>query len=288
MKLSKTLGALWALVLSPMVSAQSQIFLLHSSNTAEINVEPIGELGHYSNQPQVTTKGVYFSFELGAGEGAQKDILFYDFASKAITNITNTPLHSEYSPTLIPNDDAISSVVVEPNGAQKLWRYSLDYNEPAQRLLDNGVTVGYHAWGASDDLIIFALGEPHTAQYFSTAQPEKLSFVAANPGRTFSYSAQLQGFTFIALEQNWLSLYNPKTKEVTKLFRLPNKVEDYTWVDADTIAYASQNRIYTKHIGNAQPASLWHDVSTYCDGRVTRLSYLFEGQKLAFVCEHND
>ncbi|MEO2281205.1 hypothetical protein [Pseudoalteromonas pernae] len=288
MKKQNMLVAVWFAALANTAFAQSQIFLLQQGADKGLRVDAVSEAGAYSNQPVITDKGVYYSYEIGEAESAQKDIFFYDFASGKRTNITNTAQYSEYSPTLMPSNDALSAVVVEPDGAQKLWRYALSGADKPMRLVDNALTVGYHAWGPNNDLMVFALGEPHQAMYFTVQAPNDVKHVSDNPGRTFAYSSLLNGFTFIQAEQNWLSRFNPQNQEVTQLFRLPQDVQDYTWVEDGTIAYASHGRIYQKQLQSAKPAKLWHDLSTYCDGQITRLSYLKDDDKLAFVCEMND
>ncbi|WP_462157149.1 TolB-like translocation protein [Pseudoalteromonas sp. GB56] len=285
MKKYSTLGALCAALLSSSTFAQSQIFLLHNDAKNVPRVDAVSEAGNYSNQPVITDKGVYFSYEVGEAESAQKDIFFYDFTSGQRANVTNTAQYSEYSPTVTPSGDALSAVVVEPGGAQRLWRYALSGADKPMRLVENALTIGYHAWGPSDDLLVFALGEPHQAMYFTLKAPSDVRHVSDNPGRAFSYSRLLNGFTFIQAEQNWLSSFNPESNEVTQLYRLPQDVQDYTWVEDGTIAYASHGRIYQKQLQSAKPAKLWYDLSAHCAGQITRLSYLVGGEKLAFVCE---
>ena len=285
MKKITAFAALCCAVLSPLTLAQSQIFLLHHDASQQAVVEPLSEIGNYSNQPAVTEQGVYYSFELGSDQGGQNDIFFFDFATKTRKNISNTPTHSEYSPTLMPEGNSLSAVVVEADGSQRLWQYPLSNAGQPHRIADNGLTIGYHAWGESDDLVVFALGEPHQAVYFHRGNANDTVHIVDNPGRSFSYSPRLSSFTFVAGEQNWLSSFNPTNKEVKQLFRLPQGVQDYTWVEDGTIAYASHGRLYQKELGSAKPAKLWHDLNAYCDGAITRLSYLKEADKLAFVCE---
>ncbi|WP_105200083.1 hypothetical protein [Pseudoalteromonas sp. T1lg10] len=296
MKLT-TLKVLSLLCCSPLALAQSQILLLQHDEQGQPEVLAVSERGTYSNQPAISKAGVYYSYEIGTDKQAQKEIFFYDFATQDRRNISNTPAYSEYSPTLVPGLNALSvvvpglnalsAVVVEPDGGQKLWSYPLGESAPSTRILDNGLTIGYHAWGARQDLLVFALGEPHSAKYFNLAEPEKIHHVADNPGRGFSYNPALGVFTFTQQQdlQNWFSSFAPDTKTVTQLFRLPQGVQDYTWVTDKTIAYAYGGRVYQKQLQSAKAASLWHDLSEYCAGNITRLSYLPEGDKLAFVCE---
>ena len=53
----------------------------------------------------------------------------------------------------MPAEQALSAVVVEADGRQRLWRLPLT-GEPAV-LLPDVIGVGYHAWGPADDVMLF-------------------------------------------------------------------------------------------------------------------------------------
>ncbi|NOU52643.1 hypothetical protein HG263_19240 [Pseudoalteromonas sp. JBTF-M23] len=261
---------------------KSQI-LLASEVADSIKVVSLTSSDSYHNQPLVTEKGVYFTQEVLDGEQAQTDLFFYDFASKQSRNLTNTPV-SEFSPTLYPHGEGLSSVVVEPDGKQKLWFYPFDTKQSATRIFEHIEPVGYHAWGAKDDLVMFILGEPHTLQYTDTAGhlPSK---VAKDIGRTLAFNdkKQIYSFTYNKNGQHWFASFSAKTQQVKDHFVMPAGVQDYTWLDDTQVAYAIGNRIYTRNFESPKAVSQWHNLSQYCDTHISRLSY--HNGRLAFVCD---
>ena len=55
--------------------------------------------------------------------------------------------------------------------------------------------VGYHAWGADEDLVMFLLGEPHTLQYTRVAAA-KPRVIAGDIGRTLIFDKHTNSYLF--------------------------------------------------------------------------------------------
>jgi hypothetical protein len=260
----------------------SQIYLATELENG-IKVKPITNAKGYHNQPLVTESGIYFTQSVGEGDDSQMDLFFYDFKKASAENLTNSPV-SEYSPTLYPHEAGLSSIVVEADGKQKLWFYPFDKNQAPKRIFDHIEPVGYHAWGKTEDLVMFILGEPHTLQYTDlTGHLPKV--VAGDIGRSLAYNEKrsLYSFTYQEGKQHWFATFSPKTQQVKQHFVMPKQVRDYTWIDPDTVAYAIDNRIYTRNIEQPKQVSQWHNFTSYCDSQITRLSY--KQGKMAFVCQ---
>ena len=171
---------------------KSEILLADFDTPYGMKVSRITDNKSYNNQPFLVDSGLYYTHEVIAETGqSQTDIVFYNFATKTSLNITNTAV-SEYSPTLMPNQQALSAIVVEEDGKQKLWQYPLANEQTASRIFEWIEPVGYHAWGAENDLIMFILGEPHTLQYTSIAAA-KPRVIAADIGRTLVFSKPNRG-----------------------------------------------------------------------------------------------
>jgi len=270
-------------VLANAAMPKSEILLAHLNTPHGLKVSRVTEADSYNNQPLLTEKGVFFTKEVITGEQSQTDIAFYDFASKLITNLTNSGV-SEYSPTLTPSADGLSAIVVEKNQKQKLWHYPFDDSAAPKRIFEWIEPVGYHAWGSNDDLVMFILGDPHTLQYTSVAAA-KPKVVAKNIGRTliFNKASNQYLFSYHEAQQNWLASFEPNSGEVTNLFRLPPSLQDFTLIDDHTLVYALQNRVYKRSLAQPNDVSLWLDLTPYCDTQITRMSYL--NDQLAFVCK---
>ncbi|TMN70558.1 hypothetical protein CWB85_15060 [Pseudoalteromonas sp. S1727] len=261
---------------------KSEILLAKLNTEYGLQVSRITNNDVYNNQPLLTQAGIYFTKEVQTDGQSQTDLAFYDFSNQQVVNLTNTAV-SEYSPTLTPDGDALSAIVVEADGKQKLWQYPFDHNVPPSRIFEWIEPVGYHAWGPKNDMVMFILGEPHTLQY-TQVTAAKPTVVAHNIGRTLTFNHTLGVYTFSynKAQQHWLASYDPQQASVTNLFRLPQDVQDYAFKDANTVIYAIGSRIYQRQLDSPEHVSLWLDLTPYCDSKITRMSYLDE--QLAFVC----
>ncbi|CCQ11122.1 hypothetical protein PALB_19960 [Pseudoalteromonas luteoviolacea B = ATCC 29581] len=263
-----------------MSTQASQIFLATDSHGA-LTVSPITKNEGYHNQPLITDQGVYYTAEVKEQTGSQMDVFFYDFKTKSSKNLTNSSV-SEYSPTIYPYDKGLSAVVVEADGTQRLWFYPFDKSRKPERLFDDLKPVGYHAWGTKQDMILFMLGEPHYLFYGDVTgkSPQKM---AEAIGRSLSYNATIEqfSFTYSHEEQHWFATLDAN-KDVQRRFVLPDQVQDYTWVDAQHIAYAIGSKVYQHNVEDPQKVAQWHDFSAQCL-QISRLNY--HNQQLAFVCE---
>ncbi|MBG9989868.1 MULTISPECIES: hypothetical protein [Pseudoalteromonas] len=288
MKLIKPLLGIFSIAaLSPIMAQasmpKSQVLLADLNTPFGVQVSIVSDKNSYNNQPHLTSTGLYFTHEVIADEQSQTDIAYYDLTSKKVINISNSPV-SEYSPTVMPSGDAVSAIVVEVDGKQKLWQYPLKSEDTPSRIFDWIEPVGYHAWGVQNDLVMFILGEPHTLQYTSVAQA-KGKIAASNIGRTLIYNNSTAAFLFSYTknEQHILASFNPQDKQVEDLLRLPAQVQDFILKDDATIAYAIKNRVYQRKLDGSDEVSQWLNLSTYCETNITRMSY--NNEKLAFVCD---
>lgn len=262
---------------------KSEILLADFDTPYGMKVSRITDNKSYNNQPFLVDSGLYYTHEVIAETGqSQTDIVFYNFATKTSVNITNTAV-SEYSPTLMLNQQALSAIVVEEDGKQKLWQYPLANEQTASRIFEWIEPVGYHAWGAENDLIMFILGEPHTLQYTSIAAA-KPRVIAADIGRTLVFDKHTNSYLFSYNKDNqhWVARFAPQTEEVSDLFRLPDSVQDFALIDQNTLAYAVNNRVYKRSLTEPEVVSQWLDLRRFCEGSISRLNY--KHNKLAFVC----
>ncbi|AOT09855.1 hypothetical protein [Pseudoalteromonas luteoviolacea] len=261
---------------------KSQIWLAQET-AAGFSVKPLTGQSAYHNQPLVTQEGVYYTKEVRSEGQSQTDLFLYRFDDKSHTNLTNTP-ESEYSPTIFPHKKGISTIVVEQSGEQRLWYYPEDKSQPPSRIFEHIKPVGYHAWGRDEDVLLFILGEPHSLQ-FTNLSGHLPKVVAKDIGRSLAYNSirDIYSFTYFVDGQQWFATYSSSTGGVSKHFRLPSSVRDYTWINGDKIIYAIDNKIFLRHLDTPKSVILWRNLQDYCGTEITRLSY-YKGA-LAFVCE---
>jgi len=262
---------------------KSQILLADLNTPHGIRVSIVSDKTSYNNQPHLTDTGLYYTREIISNDQSQTDIALYSLSSKQTSMVTNTP-QSEYSPTLTPDGQHLSAIVVEDDGKQKLWQYPLAPELAASRIFDWIEPVGYHAWGSNNDLVMFILGQPHTLQYTSV-DAARGEIAASDISRTliYNHNAAMFLFSYTKNDQHILASFNPQNKQVGDLLRLPTQVQDFILKDDKTIAYAIKNRVYQRKLDGSNEISQWLDLSTYCETNITRMSY--NNDKLAFVCD---
>jgi hypothetical protein len=115
---------------------------------------------------------------------SQTDIYRYDIAATRVSRVTRTP-ESEYSPVLTPDGAHISVVRLETDGAQRLWSFTAEGQNPVVLLADvNG--VGSHVWIDDRTVALFVWGrgaDPATLQVADT-RTGTVRVVAAGIGRS--------------------------------------------------------------------------------------------------------
>jgi len=121
------------------------------------NAELISVNDGYNNQPNFSANGNYLLYTSIANEYA--DIYRYDIKSKKTTQITHSQ-ESEFSPTLLQNQNEFSTVRVEKDGTQRLWKINQN-DASASLLLPSVKGVGYHTWLTENKLALFVVGAPH-------------------------------------------------------------------------------------------------------------------------------
>ncbi len=166
---------------------------------------------------------------------SQSDIYRYDIKSKKTTRLTQT-VESEYSPTYMPDGKNISTVRVERDSTQRLWKFPVSGKPEFSLVMDKVKGVGYHAWLGPDSLALFLLTQPFSLQLFNVKKqiPDTLAF---NPGRCFG---KLYSHNFIYVEKensefipDTIRLFDPRSKKVYQSFAAVKGAEDFVVMTVD-------------------------------------------------------
>ena len=289
----KPLSALLLLV-SPFISQASDIFVANLTPTAELyklsEIANITNRVGYDNQPMFNSDAsrLYYTAMFQQGEQQQTDSMYFNFNNGQTINVTNTPKFSEYSPTPIANETALSMIFVDETGSQKLWQTDIKTGKqtPINLTIE---PVGYHAWGKDNDLLLFVLGDEMMLQYTKDPKVEKAELITKNIGRSLRYNKDKDFFTFSkGKDKQTLYRFDSATKAISKLLPLPNDSQYYTWLDDNIVISASGNKIYYWRYEDKTSNPNWQlfaDVSEYCKTSVSRLAAAPNQSKLAFVCE---
>jgi hypothetical protein len=144
----------------------------------------------YDNQPAFTPDGSGILFtsvrggrkpEPAVGAAIGSDIYRYDVGSGKVSQVTDT-IESEFSPTVTPDGKHVSAIRVEVDGTQRLWRFTIDGQQPSLVLTDIK-PVGYHAWATPTAVALFVLGQPATLQLADSGTGQAL-VIAKGIGRS--------------------------------------------------------------------------------------------------------
>ena len=284
------------LLASPFISHASDIFISDLTPSAKVyqlnNTRNITNRVGYDNQPMFNKdgSGVFYTAMFKQGEGQQTDSMYYSFADKKTINITNTKNYSEYSPTPINNETALSMIFVDETGSQKLWQ--TDIKTGRQTPINLSIEpVGYHAWGKDNDLLLFVLGDEMMLQYATSPAQQSAEVITKNIGRSLRYNKDKDFFTFTkGTKQQTLYRFDASTKTISELIPLPADSQYYTWLDQDTVISASGSNIYYWHYQDTSKNNNWQllaNVKEQCPTGVSRLATAPNQSRLAFVCEEN-
>lgn len=187
----------------------------------------------YDNQPFFTPDGSAMLYS--AGMETDTDILSLDLATGETTNLTNTPVESEYSPRYLPDGSGISYIHQAEGGyGGQVYRAALDGSAP-QAAFEYG-PLGYYVFSQSmDQVVVFALGEEsNTLQHIDLGGGEETAtLISDQQGRAITPALTGNGVFYTlarADEGNTVHFRNYDTGESHEVMDLPGQSQDYALV----------------------------------------------------------
>ena len=239
----------------------------------------------YDHQPAFTpdSRSLLYTTEYGYGERVQTEISRYYLSSRRETRITRTE-QSEYSAAPVPGDRAFSTVRVEADSTQRVWRFTMEGMD-GEVLRTNLDAVGYYAWGNETTLLLYVLGSPPTARIadLTTGQSE---VVAGGVGRSMHKIPNRNAWSFVervSADEAWINEVNIGTHEVRRLIRTIGGSEFHAWTPEGVLLMALESRIYQwdPELVNGD----WSRIADLEDVRITvsRITVSPDGSKVAIV-----
>ncbi|MEY2706225.1 MAG: hypothetical protein RL407_2287 [Bacteroidota bacterium] len=239
----------------------------------------------YDNQPNfINDSELVFS---AADEKGNHDIILYSFRTNRFTNLTQTPDRSEYSPSLTECGSYFSAIVVEPDGAQRLWLYPITGESP-ELLYEDIFPVGYYDW-YEEKAAFFLLGDPNSLIY--VRGKGKVDTLDTDIGRTVRRRPSTAEISYLdrkitvesqegkAFEMASVDLKSGEKKSYG--MALPGS-QDFIWIDKNHLLMAKGNEIFLKHIRATDWQSLGKIESSSHQG-ISRMAYSPELDKLVLV-----
>jgi hypothetical protein len=246
------------------------------------NFKNISQNEGYDNQPSFLDDNTI----LYAGtRNGQTDIVKYyvNYDSKIFINHTDG---SEYSPLKIPNKNAVSSIRLEKDGAQKLYKYSLKNGE-SEVLIDD-IIIGYHVW-FDDKTLVSSVLEDNGLSLFATHFDENKNYrLQKKIGRSLHKIPNTDLVSFISKENDslWeIKSLNPFSGVTKSIVMTLPQAEDMCWLPNGTILMGKDDRLYTFRPNYDVD---WNEVTTLEEFKISNISRVIvspDGSKLALVGE---
>jgi hypothetical protein len=238
----------------------------------------------YDNQPFFVPDGTGLWYTAIDPHDGQADIWRYDFPGSTVARVTQSNPESEYSATALPDGGGISTIRVEADSTQRLWRFDADGSNGAV-LLPELAPVGYHAWADESTLVMFVLGDPATLRRGDVGTGE-VETLAEDIGRSLH---RMPGTNDVSYVQR----HGPDS---TTIMRLPangeppepiiggvDGLEDHGWTPDGTLLMASGAVVHALAPG----ASEWVPIADFSDLdiSITRLAVSPDASQIAMVAE---
>lgn len=273
----------------------SEIWLFpYSAKSAKVNLNDGKNITNnpgYDNQPffSADSKSMLWTSER---DSAQTDIFSYDLSERVSLRLTQTKV-SEYSPEFIPNAHYFSAVVVEPDSAQRLWKYDLrryDTTSKPSELLFPGIQgVAYSRWYSENLVVLCLLPLPMKLTYVDPKIGEARNY-AENAGRSMQVYKRKKFKWLLYTQENADSSYTIKS-----MVGIGNKAPDFSPVpclqgsqdfvvdNCGHIIMARGAKLYSWTIGKS---TTWEEIADLEKSglhKITRMAISPDGKNIAFV-----
>lgn len=237
----------------------------------------------YDNQPHFLSDGSLYY--VGNREG-QTEVIQVRLDDDSRTQLTNTKIGSEYSPTPIPGSQDFSAIRLDTTGLQLLYRYSKEKEDP-EVILPNTV-VGYHQWVDPDKLLAFVLGEPSTLQ-LCNVKKQDCEVMDRNIGRSIhkipGSKNDLMSYVSKKNESWEIRSFNPETGETEKIIEALPGSEDLAWSPDGTIFMGNGNTLYKFHPAKDETWVVVAELSKFGLEGISRLAISPRGDRVAVVVD---
>lgn len=236
----------------------------------------------YDNQPGFTPDGRTVLFT-SIREDAQADIWRVAVEGGALERVTHTT-ESEYSATATPDGAHFSTIRVEADSTQRLWRFPLRMDAPPTLVLQALRPVGYHLWVSDHMIATFVLGSPN-ALVLVDARTEQADTLSRDIGRAFARVPGRDAFTYLQLARDsaaWITEVDVRTGVRSRVAPAPAGAEYHLWTTSGALISASGPRILVWTDGRWDVLA---DLSAYGVKGISRLALSPRGDRLAFVAE---
>jgi hypothetical protein len=254
---------------------------LNETSASISNLKNITNRAGYDNQPYFMPDNKTLLFS-SIREDNQSDIYLYDLIDRTEKLLFKTT-ESEYSPQLMADGKNISTVRVEKDETQRLWKINIK-DSKANLVAEKVDSVGYYCWMDKENLALFILGEPNTLRYTNIkTQEEKI--IAENIGRSLFKHPQGNNLFFIdkSNAEEWqikIAGTNGKIEWVVNTFP---ETEDFCFAENGMILTIYKGKLFGYYPGASRSWFLLADIPEFSEKIITRITLNKQQNKIAFV-----
>lgn len=263
----------------------TEIYLFDFENQDGIykltNEKNITQRDGYDNQPYFSHDGKYVYYSSIHGEN-NSDIYRYCLEEQTTQQITTTP-EAEYSPTILDKHNNFSTVRVEKDNTQRIWKFSQGKPQLVAEHIDQ---IGYHCWLNSTTIAIFRIEKTMNLKIIST-KSKQMQHVANNIGRALLLDPSDNKLLYLSKE-------NPEEFVICKLLDVENiavqqvaktigQGEDFTCTKKGEIVMADANKVYVYQNGNW---NLIFDGKDKLSGIFNRIALNVDNSKICVVYQN--
>ncbi|MFY0688872.1 MAG: hypothetical protein JXQ90_17005 [Cyclobacteriaceae bacterium] len=195
----------------------------------------------YDNQPSfITERHLAYS----RTRNGQTDIAIYDIEDASTKYLTETE-GSEYSPTLTPTGNSLTSILLEKDGTQLLYEYDLG-NGDGQVAIP-ALKIGYHAWLSNHWMYAFVLGDSsNTLEEIDVQSGKIIRTISSSIGRSLHRTPDDQYVSYIEIDEQGHRLFkiNPSNKLPVLVTAIPFKKQDMIWLQDGTVLMGNDSKLH--------------------------------------------
>jgi dipeptidyl aminopeptidase/acylaminoacyl peptidase len=244
----------------------------------------------YDNQPSFTPDGQAILYTRIEGDGPS-DIWRLDLATRERANLTQTTVESEYSATPMPDGVHFSTVRVEADSSQRLWRFALRGDEAPVLMFAQIKPVGYHVWASDVTLGLYVLGAPlgtpggpPATLQIADVRTGTSEVVARDIGRALQKIPGRDAISYLQQGKDgaWITALDLHTGKSSRIALAPARSDYHVWTPDGVLLTGSGSRLLAWVDGR------WDVVADLAaDGvrAISRLAISPTGDRLAFVAE---
>jgi len=235
----------------------------------------------YDNQPSFTSDGSAILYTAIDGSGPS-DIWRIDLRTLVRTNVTNTAVESEYSATPMPDGANFSTIRVDADSTQLLWKFPRK-GSGAPSILIEKLKVGYHVWASDVTLGLFVLGSPPTLQ-IADVRTGTAEVIARDIGRALQKIPGRSAISYLQLGKDgaWITEFDLISRQSKPIAKAPDTADYHIWTSGGVLLAASGSRIFAWVDGRWDVAA---DLGADGVRNISRLAISARGDRLAFVAE---